>query len=67
MAGLGARALGIRVHPSAAAAALAVSSGTHYATDRRMPGKGDPGELRLMQALLLAADPELREVYRLAA
>ncbi|MCC5474502.1 hypothetical protein [Streptomyces barringtoniae] len=34
------RALGIRVHPAAAAAALAVSFGTHYAADRRVPGKG---------------------------
>ncbi|MGC2997132.1 hypothetical protein ACPF8X_01675 [Streptomyces sp. G35A] len=40
MAGAGARALGIRVHPVAAAAALAVSFGTHYAADRRVPGKG---------------------------
>ncbi|MGW1520765.1 hypothetical protein [Streptomyces sp. NPDC002287] len=40
VAGLGARALGIRVHPAAAAAALAVSFGTHYAADRRVPGKG---------------------------
>ncbi|MEU2469266.1 hypothetical protein ABZ580_34565 [Streptomyces sp. NPDC012486] len=40
MVGAGARALGIRVHPAAAAAALAVSFGTHYAADRRVPGKG---------------------------
>ncbi|MEU5053563.1 hypothetical protein [Streptomyces sp. NPDC021096] len=40
LAGLGARALGIRVHPGAAAAALALSLGTHYAADRRVPGKG---------------------------
>jgi hypothetical protein len=40
VAGAGARALGIRVHPVAAAAALAVSFGTHYAADRRVPGKG---------------------------
>ncbi|MFD5372771.1 hypothetical protein [Streptomyces sp. NPDC127103] len=40
MAGAGARALGIRVHPAAAAAALALSFGTHYAADRRVPGKG---------------------------
>ncbi|WP_333746245.1 hypothetical protein [Streptomyces sp. IBSBF 2950] len=40
IAGAGARALGIRVHPGAAAAALAVSFGTHYAADRRVPGKG---------------------------
>ncbi|MET8724100.1 hypothetical protein [Streptomyces misionensis] len=40
VAGLGARALGIRVHPGAAAAALALSFGTHYAADRRVPGKG---------------------------
>ncbi|WP_329595884.1 hypothetical protein OG195_44765 (plasmid) [Streptomyces sp. NBC_01362] len=40
VAGVGARALGIRVHPAAAAAALAVSFGTHYAADRRVPGKG---------------------------
>jgi hypothetical protein len=38
--GSGARALGIRVHPAAAAAALAVSFGTHYAADRRVPGHG---------------------------
>ncbi|GGN46273.1 hypothetical protein [Streptomyces fuscichromogenes] len=38
--GLGARALGIRVHPGAAAAALALSFGTHYAADRRVPGHG---------------------------
>ncbi|MGW7318298.1 hypothetical protein [Streptomyces sp. NPDC054865] len=40
VAGAGARALGIRVHPAAAAAALALSFGTHYAADRRTPGKG---------------------------
>ncbi|MGW5679042.1 hypothetical protein ACWEV4_28860 [Streptomyces sp. NPDC003860] len=40
VAGAGARALGIKVHPVAAAAALAVSFGTHYAADRRVPGKG---------------------------
>ncbi|MFJ3883051.1 hypothetical protein ACIPW5_37095 [Streptomyces sp. NPDC090077] len=39
VAGLGARALGIRVHPAAAAAALALSFSTHYAADRRVPGK----------------------------
>lgn len=38
--GLGARALGIRLHPGAAAAALAVSGVTHYIADRRVPGKG---------------------------
>ncbi|MEU9413570.1 hypothetical protein AB0E08_48870 [Streptomyces sp. NPDC048281] len=38
--GLGARALGIRVHPGAAGAALALSLGTHYAADRRPPGAG---------------------------
>nr|WP_240798392.1 hypothetical protein [Streptomyces sp. S501] len=36
----GARALGIRIHPAAAAAALALSFATHYAADRRVPGKG---------------------------
>ncbi|MFE9360328.1 hypothetical protein ACFYPB_40525 [Streptomyces olivaceoviridis] len=40
VAGLGARVLGIRVHPGAAAAALALSFGTHYIADRRVPGKG---------------------------
>ncbi|MDX5564384.1 hypothetical protein PYK79_15135 [Streptomyces sp. ID05-04B] len=40
VAGIGARALGIRVHPAAAATALALSFGTHYAADRRVPGKG---------------------------
>ncbi|MFE2512652.1 hypothetical protein ACFXC9_30155 [Streptomyces naganishii] len=40
VAGLGARALGIKVHPGAAAAALALSFGTHYIADRRVPGKG---------------------------
>lgn len=40
VAGLGARALGIRVHPGAAVAALAVSGVTHYIADRRVPGKG---------------------------
>ncbi|MFI2241153.1 hypothetical protein [Streptomyces chrestomyceticus] len=39
-AGLGARALGIRIHPGAAAAALAVSFSTHYLADRRVPGTG---------------------------
>jgi len=39
VAGAGARALGIRVHPAAAAAALAISFTTHYAADRRVPGK----------------------------
>ncbi|WP_331758770.1 hypothetical protein [Streptomyces anulatus] len=40
VAGAGARALGIRVHPGAAAAALALSFGTHYIADRRVPGHG---------------------------
>jgi hypothetical protein len=40
VAGLGARALGIRVHRGAAAAALAVSFSTHYIADRRVPGHG---------------------------
>ncbi|MEW1724705.1 hypothetical protein [Streptomyces sp. NPDC093109] len=37
-AGIGARALGIRIHPGAAAAALALSGITHYIADRRVPG-----------------------------
>lgn len=40
VAGLGARVLGFRVHPGAAAAALALSFGTHYVADRRVPGHG---------------------------
>ncbi|WP_318199204.1 hypothetical protein [Streptomyces sp. SCL15-4] len=40
VAGLGARALGVRVRPGAAAAALALSFGTHYIADRRVPGHG---------------------------
>ncbi|MEU5492214.1 hypothetical protein AB0G98_31365 [Streptomyces sp. NPDC020196] len=40
LAGAGARALGVNIHPAAAAAALALSFGTHYAADRRVPGKG---------------------------
>ncbi|WP_326793561.1 hypothetical protein OHA79_46645 (plasmid) [Streptomyces sp. NBC_00841] len=40
VAGLGSRALGIRVHPGAAAAALALSFGTHYIADRRVPDRG---------------------------
>lgn len=40
VAGAGARALGIRVHPAAGAAGLAVSFATHYAADRRIPGEG---------------------------
>jgi hypothetical protein len=40
VAGAGARALGIRVHPASAAAALAVSFATHYAADRRVQGYG---------------------------
>jgi hypothetical protein len=40
VAGLGARALGIKVHPGAAAAALTLSLGTHYIADRRVPGEG---------------------------
>ena len=40
VAGAGARALGIKVHPAGAAAALAISFTTHYAADRRVPGKG---------------------------
>ncbi|WP_128977366.1 hypothetical protein [Streptomyces roseicoloratus] len=35
--GAGARVLGIRLHPGAAAAALALSFVTHYAADRRVP------------------------------
>jgi hypothetical protein len=38
--GAGARVLGIRLHPGAAAAALALSLGTHYIADRRVPGHG---------------------------
>lgn len=45
VAGLGAHALGIRVHPGAAAAALTVSFATHYAADRRVPGKSLLGTL----------------------
>lgn len=66
VAGAGARALGIRVHPAAAAAALALSFGTHYAADRRVPGKGHPRELHQMRDRSLGRGPELREVYRLA-
>ncbi|WP_105973635.1 hypothetical protein [Streptomyces geranii] len=40
VAGLGARALGIKVHPGAAVAGLALSLGTHYIADRRVPGEG---------------------------
>ncbi|MGW7529855.1 hypothetical protein [Streptomyces sp. NPDC054783] len=36
--GAGTRILGIRLHPGAAAAALALSFVTHYAADRRVPG-----------------------------
>jgi hypothetical protein len=36
--GAGARVLGIRLHPAAAATALALSAVTHYAADRRVPG-----------------------------
>ncbi|MGW9374082.1 hypothetical protein ACWGVR_29215 [Streptomyces xanthophaeus] len=36
--GAGARVLGIRLHPGAAAAALALSGMTHYIADRRVPG-----------------------------
>ncbi|MFI9365985.1 hypothetical protein ACIG5E_33780 [Kitasatospora sp. NPDC053057] len=35
---LGARALGLRLHPGQVAAALAISGLTHYAIDRRVPG-----------------------------
>ncbi|MFF5809088.1 hypothetical protein [Streptomyces sp. NPDC012746] len=35
---LGARALGVRLHPAAALAGLAISGLTHYAADRRVPG-----------------------------
>ncbi|WP_369265812.1 hypothetical protein [Streptomyces harbinensis] len=38
--GVGTRVLGIRLHPGAAAAALALSLGTHYIADRRVPGHG---------------------------
>jgi hypothetical protein len=65
--GLGARALGIRLHPGAAAAALSLSFATHYAADRRVPGGIDPGELHAMHDRPLMPGPELREVYRLAA
>lgn len=34
---IGARTLGIRLHPGATAAALAASALTHYAADRRVP------------------------------
>ncbi|MCY0961481.1 hypothetical protein [Streptomyces sp. H27-H5] len=34
----GARVLGIRLHPAAALAGLAISGLTHYAADRRVPG-----------------------------
>lgn len=36
--GIGARVLGIRLHPGAAAAALALSGITHFIADRRVPG-----------------------------
>ncbi|MFJ4745414.1 hypothetical protein [Streptomyces sp. NPDC088775] len=36
--GVSARVLGIRLHPGAAAAALAISGVTHYIADRRVPG-----------------------------
>jgi hypothetical protein len=58
VAGAGARALGIRVHPAAAAAALTVSFGTHYAADRRVPGHG------LLEKL--AAKTGTSDFYRLA-
>ncbi|THA28258.1 hypothetical protein E4198_00140 [Streptomyces sp. RKND-216] len=35
---IGSRVLGLRLHPGATAAALAVSGLTHYAADRRVPG-----------------------------
>lgn len=35
--GVGARVLGIRLHPGAATAALALSFATHYVADRRVP------------------------------
>lgn len=35
--GVSARVLGIRLHPGAAAAALAISGVTHYIADRRVP------------------------------
>ncbi|MFG2236149.1 hypothetical protein ACGFNX_40205 [Streptomyces sp. NPDC048723] len=38
MVGAGARLLGIRLHPGAAAAALVLSGITHYIADRRVPG-----------------------------
>jgi hypothetical protein len=56
--GLGARALGIRVHPGAAAAALALSCGTHFIADRRVPGKG------VLEKLATATGKE--SFYRLA-
>ncbi|MFF2571127.1 hypothetical protein [Streptomyces sp. NPDC058084] len=34
---VGARALGVRLHPAAVAGALAISGFTHYAADRRVP------------------------------
>lgn len=57
--GLGTRALGIRLNPVAAAAGLAISLGTHYIADRRVPGEG---------ALeLLAVKARKENFYRLAS
>ncbi|GGN63580.1 hypothetical protein GCM10012285_64780 [Streptomyces kronopolitis] len=39
----------------------------HFWTGRPEPVRADPGELHLMHVRVLAAGPELREVYRLAA
>jgi hypothetical protein len=58
IAGLGARALGIRLHPGAAAAALALSCATHYIADRRVAGKG------VLEKLAVASGKE--RFYRLA-
>nr|WP_260616967.1 hypothetical protein [Streptomyces sp. WAC05458] len=60
VAGFGARALGIRVHPGAAAATLALSFGTHYIADRRVPGHGDLRELHQVHGRLFMCGPELR-------
>lgn len=61
--GVGARLLGIRLHPGAAATAALLSGATHYIADRRVPDGIDPRELHQMRDRSFVSVPGLREVY----
>ncbi|GGN63309.1 hypothetical protein GCM10012285_64190 [Streptomyces kronopolitis] len=59
--------LGLHLSVLGLVAGLGIDAVTHWWADRRSTLAWDPGELHLMHVRVLAAGPELREVYRLAA